>query len=207
MPPYDYDPQKRKFRDDSGYVSHLETRAKIDKLTEFIKKESARYAKQFNDGKMSADEFHFAMRELLKAGHIVSSSVGRGGRERMSPGDWLRVARKVKWQNGYLEKFARKLKTGTPINVRARAAAYVNSIFISYAESFHIAQSENPDGGKRDGIMVRLVQNSQEGCVECSADAALGWQPIDEVAEIGDRICGEWCKCDLEFSTDDETGV
>lgn len=199
-----YDPKTRKFLNGDKYVSHLETREAIDRLTAFIKKESARYAKAFNDGKLSPDEFNFAMRELLKAGHIVSSSVGRGGRERMSAGDWGRVGRKIKWQYGYLDKFTRKLKAGTPINVRSRAAAYVDAIYISYADSFKEAQTENRPTGE---VLVQLVQNSEEGCVECAADAALGFIPVSEMGEIGTRICGDWCKCDLEFRDADGNEV
>lgn len=194
-----YDPTKRKFIDGNAYVSHLETRAAIDRLTEFIKKQSAKYAKAFNDGKMSPDEFNAAMRELLKSGHIVSASVGRGGKDRMTAGDWGRVGRKIKWQYGFLDKFTRKLKTGKPINVRSRAAAYVDAIYISYADSFKVAQTENPTTGG-SGFLVKLVQNSTEGCAECEADAALGFIPVEEMGEIGTRICGDWCKCDLVFS-------
>lgn len=193
-----YDPKTRKFLNGDKYVSHLETREAIDRLLAFIKKESARYAKAFNEGKLSPDEFNFAMRELLKAGHIVSSSVGRGGRERMSVSDWARVGRKIKWQYGFLDRFTQKLKRGVPINVRSRAAAYVNSVFISYAESFHIAQTENP--AKGSGILAMLVLNAAESCVECEADAALGWQPVEELAELGTRLCSDWCRCDIVFS-------
>jgi hypothetical protein len=204
MPPYDYDPNRRQFRDAGRYISHKETRAAIDRLTDFVKKQAARYARQFDNGTITATEFNLAMRELLKSAHIVSASVGRGGRERMTQKDWGRVGRKLQWQYGYLDKFTRRLERGGFASTVTRSKAYVNAVYVSYASAFKEAQTEFIEGGgntnPNGGEMARLVQNSQEGCDECNADADLGWMPVEEMGDIGSRICGDFCKCDIEYS-------
>jgi len=201
--PYDYDKRKRRYKSpDGSYVTREELRALIDKLTAFVTKRTASIARKFDAGDITAAEFNTLMREVLKAGHIVSASVGRGGRAMMDSADWARVGRKIKWQYGYLDKFSAKLAKGTlkTANTVSRAKAYASSIYVSYADSLHIATTEAIDGEKTTGILARLVQNSQEGCAECEADASEGWVPVEEMGEIGTRICGDYCKCDIEFS-------
>ncbi len=201
--PYDFDTQKRSFRSNGKYISRRETREKIDKLLDFVKKEAARIGRRFNEGKINAAEFNVAMRELLKAGHIVSSTVGRGGREMMQAVDWGRVGAKLQWQYGFLDKLTRKLESGATVNAEGRAKQYVNSIYVSYADSYMETNREfiesGGDNSPNGEILCRLVTNSKEGCVECAADEALDWIPVSEMGEIGTRICGDFCLCDIEF--------
>lgn len=205
MPPYDFDTQKRSYRDESGeYVSRRETREKIDKLTEFIKREAGRIAKRFDEGKINAAQFNVEMRELLKAGHIIASSVGRGGLERMTLADWGKVGNKIKWQYSFLDKMTRKLSNGAIANTASRAKSYASAIYVSYAESYLQTNKEfiesGGDNNPNGEILCRLVTNSKEGCPECAADEALDWIPVSEQGEIGTRQCGDFCLCDIEFN-------
>lgn len=210
--PHDYDLSKRAFRSPSGkYVSRRETRVLIDKLSDFVRKQSGLIAKRFDNGEINASQFNVEMRELLKAGHIVASTVGRGGRSQMTVSDWGRVGRKIRWQYQYLDKFTRKLENGKLkiANTGYRAKQYVNAIYISYANSYSVAQQDFIDRGGDNNpqveMLCRLVQNSQEGCVECSADAEDGWMPVSEMGEIGSRICQDFCLCEIIFEDELES--
>lgn len=209
--PHDWEPSKRRYRSPSGkLVSRREVRALIDKLTTFVRKDAARIARRFDAGKITAAEFNGQMRELLKAGHIVASTVGRGGRDRMTAKDWGEVGRKIKWQYGYLDKFTRKLSAGTlkTANTVSRAKLYADSIYISYAKTFQVTQTEFIEGGGNinpEGEMLcYLEQNSEEGCAECTADAGEGPMPVSEMKELGERECGDWCKCEIIFDDEPE---
>lgn len=204
--PHDYVRKQRLYRDDNGnYVTRRELKARIDNLTEYVSKEASRIAVSFDAGDISAAEFVSEMRELLKSGHIVASSVGRGGLDLMEAADWGKVGAKIRWQYGYLDKFARKLERGTlsKANTLNRAKSYVNSIYISYAEAFQKSQSEVLElGGKvvtDENMLCMLVQNSEEGCPECTADADAGWMPVSEMEELGSRQCGDFCRCEILF--------
>src|SRR5688572_1895956 len=109
MPPHDYSTKQKKFVG----VSRLAVRHEINKLTDFVAREAARIAKGYQAGNLTLLEFETEMRVLLKSAHIVAASVGRGGRSRMLQQDWGRVGAKIKWQNGYLTKFARKIGRGS----------------------------------------------------------------------------------------------
>ncbi len=198
--PHDYNPKTKRFIKNGKTVSHLEVRAKIDKLTEHVAKESAGIARRFKDGNISLLEFELHMRDLLKSAHIIAASVGKGGRARMTQIDWGRVGAKIKWQNGYLSKFAKKIGRGriSEIATASRAKSYASSIYISFANTFHESQTEFVKEGKNPA-QVRLVTNSKEGCEECAADEAEGWMSVDDMKLLGTRICGDFCKCDLEF--------
>lgn len=204
--PHDYSPKSKHFINDGKQVSHLAVRAEIDKLTDHVAGEAARIAKGFAKGNFSIVEFEVQMRDLLKSAHIIAASVGKGGRARMTQADWGRVGAKIKWQNGYLSKFAKKIARGSvsEIATPSRAKSYASSIYISFANTFQESQTEFVAEGKNPA-QVRLVTNSQEGCEECAADEAEGWMSVDDMKELGTRICGDFCKCDLEFKDEDSS--
>lgn len=204
--PYDYDRKQRLFRGPDGeYITRRELKELIDRLTRYVSRQATQIASRFDAGEITAAEFAVEMRELLTAGHIVAASVGRGGRALMDAADWGRVGAKIRWQNGYLEKFARKLERGslTKANTVSRTRSYVNSIYISYGRTFQESQAEVLEPGGKivtdENMLCRLVQNSEEGCAECAADADEGWMPVGEMGEIGSRICGDFCLCLIEF--------
>lgn len=197
--PTQYDKAKRQYVRDGKYVTRVELRAHFEGLSDFVQRQAGKLGKQFDSGKLSAAEFNAAMRELLKSSHIVAASIGRGGKAQMTAKDWARVGRKINWQYGYLDKFTRKLEAGTlKANTANRAKSYVSSVYISYADSIAESVKENPPDGEK--VLVRLIQNSKEGCEECNADAAAGWTDPNDMGEIGSRICGDWCLCEFEFS-------
>lgn len=204
--PHDFDTVSRQYRTAEGRpVSHSETRTQIDKLIDFVEKEAARIAERYWTSK-NIVTFEIEMRELLKAAHIVAASVGRGGRSRMTAADWGRVGQKIKWQYDFLAKFARKIATGKIMRIAstARARSYASAIYISYAKTFKESQTEGSGGnGNRPNgqaeMLCRLITNSVEGCSECAADEDEGWIPVSEMKELGDRICGDFCRCVIEF--------
>jgi hypothetical protein len=203
--PHDYIPKQKAFYKDGRKVSRTAVRNEISKLLDHVGNESARLAKQLRAGSINVAEFELQMRELLKSAHIIAASVGKGGRSRMLLSDWGRVGSKIRWQYGYLSRFARKLKSGavSEAATASRARSYASSIYVSFSRTFQKSQREFIEGGKNPE-RCRLVTNSEEGCVECAADEAEGWMSVDDMGEIGSRICGDFCKCDIVFEDDVE---
>lgn len=201
--PHDFDRKKRAYVTESGRViPRPELRAKIDKLLDYTKRQAARIAERYDAGEITGEQLNEQMRSLLKDSHIVSSVVGRGGREQMTSSDWGRVGQKLRRQYEYLNGFQKRLQSGTLSKAAStsRAKSYISSVYISFAESRMVADkegaAEQPSGKE---MLCRLVQNSKEGCAECNADAGDGWVPVSEMKSIGERICEEFCLCEIEF--------
>src|SRR4051794_18174699 len=109
--PHDYDPKARRFvKPDGRVISREKVRGLIDALTETVQKDAKSIASKFERGDITLAQFEIEMRSLLKSGHIIAASIGRGGRARLTQADWGRVGYKIKWQYGYLSKFARKIE-------------------------------------------------------------------------------------------------
>lgn len=199
--PLDYSPKYKRFINDGHQLSFDGVRREVDKLTAVVARDAERIANRYAAGKITSVEFEEQMRALLKSGHIIASSVGRGGIGRMTQADWGKVGARLKKEYGYLRKFVTKLEKGkiekaiTP----NRAKRYSSSIVMSYHETRRTEETIS-----KTPIKVRLIQNSKEGCPECTADAARGWVNVEDMEEIGSRICGNFCLCELEFS-DDQT--
>lgn len=186
-------------------MSRKEIRAIIDKLTDYVTKRTKTLGAKVDAGEITTAAFNVEMRELLKSAHIIAASVGKGGRQQMTFSDWGKVGRKLNWQYKYLDRFTKKLerKVLSKANTVNRARTYVNAVYISYAQMFQESQmvSLEPSGDqtKDENILVRLITNSDEGCPECAADEAEGWMKPEDMQELGTRICGDFCRCTLEF--------
>lgn len=204
--PDTYNIATRQYLTSSGIRSRREVRELLEKLLDHTKGSARTLATQYDDGEISITEFEAGMRSLLKSSHLVSASIGRGGRARMTAKDWGRVGNKIRWQFGYLSKFARRLANGMSKSMsESRAASYSAAIYTSYADSVAETRSEWKDAGYNQGKdpQVRLVQASQEGCVECNSDAAEGWMDESSLAPLFSRICGDFCLCEIEWQDDE----
>ena len=136
------------------------------------------------------------MISLLKSAHIAAAATGRGGLDRLTADDWGRIEKKVTWQASYLPRFGAAIVAGVVAGavLLRRAGSYGASPYISFS-------SARSKAAKATGkpMLCRLVQNSKEGCEECTADADAGWMPVDDMGELGSRICQDFCLCHIEF--------
>jgi hypothetical protein len=208
--PDDFDVRSHHYFTESGRRrTRAEVRGFIDQLTDKVKRQAKRLAVMAHNGTITQAEFEASMRTLLRSGHVIAASVGRGGRVRMTAKDWGRVGAKIKWQYKFLAKFARKIGTDAISGAASsnRVQLYADALHISYYRAFYSEMAESPKDKPigKDGkeLMVKLMQNSKEGCEDCEADAAMGWMRLDEMGLLGTRICGDFCKCDLVFSDDE----
>lgn len=204
--PDTYNTATRQYVTPSGPRSRREVRGLLEKLLDHTKEQAKGLTGRYDDGEISISEFEAGMRNLLKSSHLVSASIGRGGRERMTAKDWGRVGNKIRWQFGYLSKFARRLANGMSKSMsESRAASYSAAIYTSYADSVAETRSEWKDAGYNQGKepQVRLVQSSKEGCDECNNDAAEGWMDESALNPLFSRICGDFCLCEIEWQDDE----
>jgi hypothetical protein len=203
--PHKFDPQIKRFVNDTGIpVPRGAIRNEIRALGRHVSKKSSDLALDFQQGNITLGQFQSAMGTLLNSGHIIAASIGRGGVGRMSKSDWSSVGDKIAWQNKYLARFARRIGAGTvsPAMTNYRAGLYSSALWSTFNKTFHKTMKEESALGK-NAELCRLVTNSEEGCTECAFDESLGWISVDDMDPIGSRICGDFCKCDIEFEGDD----
>lgn len=192
-----YNQQTRRFERDGVPVTDEELRQLIDKLTLQTQREARRLSGRLERGEIDREQWLVAMLALLKAAHVVAVSVGSGGIAQVSDQRWKKAENKVRWQSAFLTRFGAAIAAGSFVgSIASRAAKYASAIYTTYANAFQESQTAGKD---EQEMRCRLVQNSQEGCSECAADASAGWMPVSEMGEIGSRICGDYCKCDIEF--------
>lgn len=202
-PPYDYSPRRHRYQTPDGRTLHRrEVKGAVDKLIREIKAKAKTYGERVEAGTLTPAEFELEMRALLKAGHIIAASVGRGGRVRMTQSDWGWVGAKIKWQFGYLRKFTDKVIKGRidkPVT-STRAQKYASSIYITFYQTIARDHQKDPNIKR-----ARRILNAKESCPECVELAAQGWTPVDELPLLGEATsCGDFCKCRIEF--EDEQG-
>lgn len=195
-----YNAKTNQYEDDDGNVIELAALLLlIDRLTNATKRQAKLLASKLADGAITFDQWQASMLSLLKSAHITAAATGRGGLDRLTAKDWQRIEKKVTWQASYLPRFGRAIVAGAVVGavLLRRAGSYASSPFISFSDARLDAQKDAADPTKP--MMCRLVQNSKEGCEECTADADAGWMPVDEMGEIGSRICQDYCLCIIEF--------
>jgi hypothetical protein len=165
-------------------------------------------ARRFRDGTTGKLVSRSGVRGLIdKLLDTVRSDAAKiAGRYESGSINLAQFGAKIKWQYQYLAKFTRKLEQGriSKIATASRARSYASSVFVSFSNMFQKAQTEFVQDGKNPA-RVRLVTNSQEGCTECAADEAEGWMSVDDMKEIGTRICGDFCRCDLIFEDEERS--
>lgn len=204
MPPDDFSERTAHFITESGRVrTRAEQRAAIDKLIDHIKKESKRLAAQLKAGKITKRQFEMQMRELLKSGHIISSSVGKGGRARMTFKDWGKVGSKLAWQYRYLQRFTKKASSLSEAATVHRASLYASAVRVSYYNTLLADQKQRGAVKTVLGelpLMARRELNAAESCTGCIRESSEQFLPLDEIAEIGSQECGDYCLCEIIFN-------
>jgi hypothetical protein len=99
-------------------------------------------------------------------------------------------------QFGFLDRFRKDLKSGLFLlgpRAETRAAMYASAAWQT-AWNYATVQAE-----ARGATQARRYLASAEHCEGCAEEAAMGWQPIDEIIPLGGCECRSNCKCRIVF--------
>lgn len=163
------------------------------------------------------DRMRVFVRELI---HTAGEAIAGPG---MSMDDYTFLDRQADKQDDYLEVFRKEMEANppreiatpepigmpsqtilvqelprSPAQITARAELYGNS-------AWQAGQKLNHAKAKRTGGLYErrvLGHPKTEHCVDCPPLAALGWQLIGTLPDIGDSECGGLCLCHFEYSND-----
>jgi len=163
-----------------------------DSYTVVVKTRIGVLTEKFIDGSITLEQWQQRMAIEIKDGWIVSSNIGRGGREMMTQADWGRTGGRLQYEYSKLREFAEQINMGnlTDAEIMARAQLYANATRLGYWDGLTSAKM---------GVGFTHEQrflNPAEHCEDCVMYADMGIQPIGSLPEPGEASqCGRNCKC------------
>lgn len=194
--PIHYDKKTARYRGKNGqFISASSVKKQIEKVVEVVGKDMRGISQRFNEKKIDLKTWKKEMKEQIKTLHTLTASVGKGGRKSMTKSDWGKVGSEIKKQYAFLDKFASEIEKGkvTGAKLEYRASLYARAARKSFS-SFE--KDANSEAGK---LKCRRIVHAKESCSDCLYYASLGYIDVDEMPDIGDLICGNGCKCELEY--------
>ena len=173
-----YNPQTGRYRvGDEGaqvfgqragtYLSERRMNAVRDEWIAVSKQRVNAMAEQLSSGRMTVQEWTYAMRREIRVNHINEYMLGHGGRSTMTQADWGRVGNKVRDQYAYLDNFSRQIAAGnySEAQIAARARMYVEASSAAYehgrAKAFGV-----PD----------LPAYPGDGSTQCLSNCKCSWR-------------------------------
>lgn len=157
--------------------------------------------------KINLDTFRTGMAGELKNLHLAHSAAGAGGIHNMGAEEYGRAGQRLREQYVYLNKFTQEL-AANPEMIAERVPGKMDLLARTdlYAESGRntYERQRQREVGKQGYTHERSVLGSGDSCSECIDVAAAGKAPLGTFPLPGDRICGPNCKCEMEYSNDNE---
>lgn len=209
-PDFYFDLKTRRFRARAGgrFVSRAAARGIAERYLDRQQRELIALADDAYSGRMTLREFQLEASLKLKQIHLSQAFIGKDGTDRITPGDFLTIARemKVQYTDGVDKKTGRRfgikhlaadLDSGAVTSVqqlKERLRKFGNSGKYTF---WAMRMSAAIEAGK---TQAKRSLNSQKECQSCRAFAALGYQSITRlVLPTKDCECGTNCLCTVQF--------
>lgn len=168
-------------------------------LDEFVDRAALgieRDARLLQAGLINLPEWQIRTERNIKAIHTASAAIAAGGWAQATAADWAVAARKIKFQYGKLQQFAKQIENGLPLDGRflVRAASYATAGSGTYE-----AVLRRIDLASGLVLQERRRLHSLHPCPPCVVYKNRGWQPPGVLPDIGDDCdCGTRCRCTFE---------
>jgi hypothetical protein len=207
MPPtFVFDSASQRFRYTSGdrsgqFVSQAKIKGIVDR--EYIRSRKAilgAIGDRLISGDLELADWEAEVAQVLKALHINSYTLGKGGIQRLTPRDYGTIGAKIKREYAYLRNFTNAAATGemSIAQFQNRLRMYADSAFATYQQARVI--SHRSDGFE----WYRNIRNASESCNECISISAQEWGETGTYAAIGARQCKSGDRCHWEFAKGDK---
>lgn len=177
-------------------VARAEVTAQLERVMTASRDNMRAVTQRYLDGELTLPAFQTQMAQEIKTAHVVAAAAAKGGWDRMTPSDWGLVGQRVRSEYGYLRNYAREIASGQqPLNgsMLVRSGMYADAAHTTYAQ---IRARQAADAGLRE---QRRILHARESCNGCIGVAALGWQPLGSLPQIGSQECRSHCKCEDIF--------
>jgi hypothetical protein len=183
--------------DASGrFVKNTDIRSAVDKVITGSQQSVKTLAGQLQKGEINLATWQLGTGKELKTLHVATALAALGGAKMASQADYGYMGKLIKEQYKFLNGFARDIATGQ----QKLDGTFLNRVKL-YTEAsrgtFHSVQTREM---KLAGVKeAKRVLGPADHCTGCREQAAIGFQPIDEVAPIGSQECRTNCHCEIVF--------
>lgn len=146
---------------------------------------------------ISLAEWEAGMMQQIKLGHTAAAAAANGGWAQMSKSDWGAVGQLIKEQYKFLRNFAGEISEGIQAltgQALFRANMYgeaMRGTFESMRTRYQLIYN-----GMEEEIRILGEADHCDGCLD---QAALGWQPIGTLDDIGEEECLTKCHCTKQY--------
>lgn len=194
--PWRWSERARRYRSPNGrFLSARDVRTAIDTALQSAQTRVTALSEQLRQRAITLGEWEARMRGELKAIHVYSGLLAKGGRSQLSPAETGRIGATLKEQYSLLRSFADQIQSGVqPLDGRyvRRAQMYAQSGRVT------LEQVRSRDLLNAGFTEVRSRLTPADHCAECVAEDAKGWQSVGEFTPLGARQCLTNCRCIVE---------
>jgi hypothetical protein len=179
------------------FVPFLEVRDALESVMGAARDNMNGLTERLIGSQISLAEWQTGMMQQIKLAHTAAAAAANGGWAQLSPSDWGAAGRMVRDQYDFLRNFAEQIADGTqPLDGRAlvRADMYGEAARGTF-ESMHQRYEQLYNGMEEE---IRLLGEADH-CDGCLDQAALGWQPIGTLDDIGAEECLTKCHCTKKY--------
>lgn len=196
-PEFTWDAKARQYRSASGrFAPRKAIRAVLDAAIDRAATQIEADARLLQIGAINLPEWQLRTEAAVKLIHTASAAVAAGGWAQATAADWSKAATRIKQQYKFLERFARQIEAGLPLDGRflARAASYASAGAGTYE-----AVLRRIDLASKLVISERRITHSLQPCGPCFDYEAMGWTDPGTLPDTGqDCECHSRCRCSFE---------
>ena len=178
-------------------VNDASIRREIDRYLDTQATAAGALADKLRAGGISPLAFERAMRDIIRASHLNTTAIARGGYANLTLLDLAQAEGVIAREFKFLQKFVEELRTGGQKldgTLARRAKLYARAA----RNTFYQARQDNLAGTMTH---VRSILNPADHCDECIMLAGHWFRIGDPAYKLpGNRQCGPNCKCHEEYA-------
>ncbi len=191
------------YRDPSTgqFLSNAFAREQLDSYIDNAQDTPTALYNLIRTNQISVADWQLQMRDHIKDVNLNAAISATGGRDQMTQADWGRAGQIIRGQYDFLDNFAEQIANGMPIDGRTlqRMKMYTDA-----GVSTHEAFTKNRMGNAGYDESRSILDSSPKvrhctGEGSCIEQAAKGWQKIDDMIPLGNRICLTRDRCTVEY--------
>jgi hypothetical protein len=198
-----FDNKSQRYRNKSTgkFMSRKQVVDLLENQISLIKKDLTTVTNLLLDNKITVGAWDEIAPKAIKRGNVIAYALGKGGKYQLNDKDYAKISNKIRFEFGYLRKFAESIGNGklTSNQIRDRISKYGDGFYAMHEEGRRNGHSENKYKWER------RYTSRGEICVDCSRYAAMGWQVIGSLPIVGQQSrCMSRCRCEFSFSVSSE---
>lgn len=197
----EYDLTRRTFIENGkDNIPAPKVRAVVDEMVAKAGDRMQDLASRFTEGSLSEAEYVTSMRDLVKALHMGSTAIGRGGVAQVTKRDLSKLGPLLRDEYKALQRRVGQFEAGeaSAAQVVATVRGYANKAAGTY-------ENAKVDSAKAGGhTEIRRLLHANESCTAangvpgCVEEHARGWHDISTFVRLGACVCSGNCRCSTE---------